>query len=108
MSWFRSIRAMNSVSFFFEGIERFDILGSAKSGVEANECVDLALHIRDTCKNLNLLGLMTIGSFSEEPTRECFDILSECRSKVAAALGVDAAELELSMGMSHDYELAVS
>eukprot|EP00475_Leptophrys_vorax_P020915 TRINITY_DN28678_c0_g1_i2.p2 TRINITY_DN28678_c0_g1~~TRINITY_DN28678_c0_g1_i2.p2 ORF type:complete len:249 (-),score=61.02 TRINITY_DN28678_c0_g1_i2:45-791(-) len=79
----------------------------SKSGVEPSECVELAKHVKENCSNLNLLGLMTIGSFSEEPTRDCFDVLVTCRDKVAEALGVQPSELELSMGMSHDFELAI-
>ena len=37
-----------------------------------------------------------------------FQVLIECRTAVAGALGVAAESLELSMGMSGDYEHAVS
>jgi hypothetical protein len=37
-----------------------------------------------------------------------FVSLSLCRERVAAALGLPADDLELSMGMSGDYEQAVS
>jgi uncharacterized pyridoxal phosphate-containing UPF0001 family protein len=38
----------------------------------------------------------------------CFDTLSECRNAVASSLGIDATTLELSMGMSADFEEAIS
>jgi uncharacterized pyridoxal phosphate-containing UPF0001 family protein len=34
----------------------------AKSGVQPSECLEFAKHIISNCKNLSLLGLMTIGS----------------------------------------------
>lgn len=37
-----------------------------------------------------------------------FQCLVQCRQKVAEVLGVGELELELSMGMSHDFEHAVS
>jgi pyridoxal phosphate enzyme (YggS family) len=80
----------------------------SKSGVDpGKECVALAQFIHTNCKNLNLLGLMTIGSFSDEPSRECFDVLQKCRAEVASELNCAPETLELSMGMSNDFELAV-
>ena len=37
----------------------------------------------------------------------CFDKLAACRAPVAEALGVGPEQLELSMGMSGDYEAAI-
>jgi len=34
--------------------------------------------------------------------------LVDCRQKLASELKVDVEKIELSMGMSHDFELAVS
>lgn len=56
---------------------------------------------------------MTIGAIarSKETTKETknedFVTLREERDRVAAALGLEAAELELSMGMSQDFEGAI-
>ena len=72
-------------------------------GVE--ECVELAsLVAGDECPALRLDGLMTIG---EQGSRGCLEQLVECRSQVCAALAVPPDALELSMGMSGDFELAV-
>ncbi|ORY38646.1 hypothetical protein BCR33DRAFT_720656 [Rhizoclosmatium globosum] len=79
----------------------------SKGGVEPKDCVDVAKHIVERCQNLKLAGLMTIGSWDNshaEGTNPDFKLLTECRDKVKEALGV---ELELSMGMSDDFELAI-
>lgn len=47
---------------------------------------------------------MTIGKFGDPNPEPYFQLLSECRAKVADALSVDRESLELSMGMSGDYE----
>lgn len=47
---------------------------------------------------------MTIGALGD---MECFDRLSACRDAVAAGLGVEPQTLELSMGMSGDFEEAI-
>lgn len=50
---------------------------------------------------------MTIGQPDYTSRPENFVCLTECRAKVAEAIGVDEASLELSMGMSGDFEQAV-
>ena len=49
-------------------------------------------------------GLMTIGAPGDF---SCFDALVRCREEVADALGVEVDSLDLSMGMSGDYESAI-
>lgn len=78
-----------------------------KYGVEPGECVALARHIHEACKHLRLAGLMTIGQPDYSSRPENFSCLAECRRQVAEALGVPESELELSMGMSGDFEQAV-
>jgi pyridoxal phosphate enzyme (YggS family) len=88
----------------------------SKSGVEpdSNELVELSKFIRDECPNLRLQGLMTIGAIarSQATTSETenvdFSRLQETRNRVAGKLGIDAHELELSMGMSEDFEGAIA
>lgn len=79
----------------------------SKHGVEPADAPPLATHIASRCKNLRLAGLMTIGmpDYSSKP--ENFACLSACREKVAEALGMKPEELELSMGMSGDFEQAI-
>lgn len=87
----------------------------SKSGVEPNSLDLLALcrHIRDKCEHLRLLGLMTIGAIARsqattpETENEDFQALKDTRDWVAKELGLGQQELELSMGMSEDFEAAI-
>lgn len=85
----------------------------AKSGVEPADAVTLCRHIIEKCPHLELLGLMTIGAIarSKETTpeneNEDFVCLRDTRDKVAEDLGWDKSKLELSMGMSADFEGAI-
>ncbi|KAK5718563.1 hypothetical protein LTR15_008294 [Elasticomyces elasticus] len=85
-----------------------------KSGVEPGETAALCKHVREKCPHLQLAGLMTIGaiarsreSASADSVNEDFVALRETRDKVASELGVAAEDLELSMGMSSDFEAAI-
>lgn len=79
-----------------------------KFGVEPEKALELARHIHEQCKHLRFAGLMTIGMPDYTSKPENFECLSRCRSEISDALGLDPASLELSMGMSGDYEQAVS
>lgn len=81
----------------------------SKAGVEPGEAaVELAKHIvSEACPNLELLGLMTIGMPDYTSKPENFECLARCRAEVAAALALDEDALDLSMGMSGDFEAAV-
>jgi pyridoxal phosphate enzyme (YggS family) len=86
----------------------------SKSGVEPTETVKLCRFIREKCPRLKLQGLMTIGAIARskatttETENEDFVCLRETRDRVVEDLGL-AAEggLELSMGMSEDFEKAI-
>jgi len=75
----------------------------SKSGVEPNNVVALCQDIVETCPLLEIQGLMTIGAPGD---LTCFDILRDCRDQVKEALNIPS--LELSMGMSGDYEQAIA
>ncbi|KAL2116303.1 hypothetical protein VTJ04DRAFT_8470 [Mycothermus thermophilus] len=86
-----------------------------KSGcTPGDEVVSLCRAIVKDCPNLHLLGLMTIGAIARsvattvEGGNEDFRVLVEQRDLVAKDLGIDANELELSMGMSEDFEGAIA
>ncbi|XP_078493976.1 pyridoxal phosphate homeostasis protein-like [Ciona intestinalis] len=82
----------------------------SKSGVTTSECIELVRHIHKNCSNLKLSGLMTIGSFGYDCTQgpnPDFTMLSECRKTVCKELGIEEKDLQLSMGMSHDYTHAI-
>ncbi|VEU40427.1 unnamed protein product [Pseudo-nitzschia multistriata] len=78
---------------------------ASKSGVSVDESIDLSKHIAENCKRLNLKGVMTIGAPGDV---DCLEQLGICREKVAEALSLETGDLELSMGMSGDYETAIA
>ncbi|KAK9464771.1 hypothetical protein V1512DRAFT_267420 [Lipomyces arxii] len=84
----------------------------SKSGISPEGALPLARYIVNSCPNLKLMGLMTIGSIarsrasSEGEHNQDFTTLVETRAAIEAALGVHG--LELSMGMSSDFEDAIS
>lgn len=84
-----------------------------KSGVEPSEATELCNHVREQCPHLRLQGLMTIGAIarskgaSEGRENEDFIALKEVRKTVAKDLHIDEQDLELSMGMSEDFESAI-
>ncbi|KAK6210871.1 hypothetical protein LQW54_005746 [Pestalotiopsis sp. IQ-011] len=88
----------------------------SKSGCSPGaDTVALCKLVLDECPHLNLLGLMTIGAIarSKETTpeneNEDFLCLKEQRDLVVKELGLEGKqELELSMGMSEDFEGAIA
>ena len=84
-----------------------------KSGCEpGEETLALCRHVREKLPHLELQGLMTIGAIArskevQSAGRENDDFvkLKEVRDEVQKELGGET--LELSMGMSEDYESAV-
>lgn len=78
----------------------------SKHGLVGEESViRLANRIKLEFTGLELKGLMCIG---QEGDKSVFTQLSVLRDKVALELGVEKSSLELSMGMSADFEEAVS
>jgi len=75
-----------------------------KSGLGVEESIELCKHIVENCERLKLKGVMTIGAPGDV---DCLEQLGACRERVAEALG-NESELELSMGMSGDYETAIA
>ncbi|KAI5778937.1 YggS family pyridoxal phosphate enzyme [Geopyxis carbonaria] len=79
-----------------------------KSGCPPSETLSICTHIHNQCSHLILQGLMTIGSLrnsqSGEDTNSEFLMLADIQKSVSSSLGT---ELELSMGMSQDFETAV-
>jgi pyridoxal phosphate enzyme (YggS family) len=84
----------------------------SKSGCQpGHETLEVCRHIKENCEHLKLLGLMTIGAIARskattpETENEDFLALKSERDAVSKELGI---ELELSMGMSDDFEGAIS
>ena len=85
----------------------------SKSGCAPGaDVISLCRAIVNDCPSLHLLGLMTIGAIARsvattaETENEDFKVLAEQRDLVVKELGLER-ELELSMGMSEDFEGAV-
>mmetsp|Transcript_7708 Transcript_7708/g.11074 ORF Transcript_7708/g.11074 Transcript_7708/m.11074 type:complete len:315 (-) Transcript_7708:84-1028(-) len=77
----------------------------SKSGVTpGSQTLELSKHILGNCPNLHLVGLMTIGAPNDT---SCFDVLAKCRDDITTALEL-STPLQLSMGMSGDYEQAIA
>lgn len=79
----------------------------SKSGCEPGEATAIARHIAAQCPALRLSGLMTIGRLDDPDPAPYFKSLRLVRAEVAQALSVPEAELELSMGMSADFPVAI-
>ena len=80
----------------------------AKSGVGASvDEISAILSAAPTLANLEFRGLMTVPPFTEDPegARPYFRKLRELRDEVAKQQGVRLDVL--SMGMSHDFEVAI-
>ncbi|MEO6391763.1 MAG: YggS family pyridoxal phosphate-dependent enzyme [Pyrinomonadaceae bacterium] len=80
---------------------------ASKSGVEPAVVDQLVDTVRDL-EHLSLQGLMTLPPFFDvaDATRPYFQQLRELRDRLAA-VGAFAGTGELSMGMSHDFEVAI-
>eukprot|EP01023_Acetabularia_acetabulum_P013730 TRINITY_DN1663_c0_g1_i4.p2 TRINITY_DN1663_c0_g1~~TRINITY_DN1663_c0_g1_i4.p2 ORF type:complete len:282 (-),score=33.26 TRINITY_DN1663_c0_g1_i4:55-900(-) len=79
----------------------------SKFGVQPEDSVNLAKYIYENCSGLNIKGVMTIGRPDYTSQPQDFECLKECRCKIADVMGVQVEELELSMGMSGDFEQAI-
>ena len=76
-----------------------------KCGINGSAVFELADYIIKNCPHLKFAGLMTIGEIGEA-SRD-FQALIDARTECAGKLNVPPETLELSMGMSADYELAL-
>jgi len=83
---------------------------SAKSGLPPNsQELDEILLLAPTLEHLEVRGLMTVPPFSEDAdrTRPYFRKLRELRDQIAGRR-LPSVDMEvLSMGMSHDFEVAI-
>lgn len=81
-----------------------------KSGIEPSEVIGLYEHIIKSCANLQLEGLMTIGKYGHDySTGPNMDLvrLMECHANVCDTLKLSPATVQVSMGMSNDFDRAV-
>ncbi len=76
----------------------------SKSGVSTTEALDIYQEIKETCPQINLKGVMTIGAHSEDS--KLIQQSFETTHSIYEKLEKENATI-CSMGMSSDYELAI-
>ena len=76
----------------------------SKSGVSTEEAFDIYQQIKETCPNITLKGVMTIGAHSEDT--KLIQQSFETTHSIYEKLGKEGATV-CSMGMSSDYDLAI-
>lgn len=81
---------------------------ATKAGAQVSELASIVERINE-CARVRLAGLMTMPPFAEdaEESRPYFRRLRELRDEWQARGAFTAGTGELSMGMSHDYEVAI-
>ncbi len=81
---------------------------ATKSGVAESEAPKIIAAIRQS-QTLRLTGLMTLPPYSDDPeqARPFFRRLRELRDELRAQGAFDDQGGELSMGMTHDYHVAI-
>jgi len=99
-----------------EGRQSLDVLVQidlggevTKSGIETSELPALLSTLKQ-CNRLRLVGLMTLPPYFENPdcSRPFFKTLRGLRDELQAQEHFACAKGELSMGMSHDFEVAIA
>lgn len=81
---------------------------ATKSGVDENELPQL-IDAVTSCEHLSLIGLMTLPPFFDEAelTRPFFSQLRELRDRYSSRGAFGRQRGELSMGMTHDFQVAI-
>jgi pyridoxal phosphate enzyme (YggS family) len=76
----------------------------SKSGFSSEEAYDMYQTIKETCPNIHLKGVMTIGAHSEDTKliQQSFETTHSIYEKLASY-----GATYCSMGMSSDYQLAI-
>lgn len=81
-----------------------------KSGILPEDAATLVEYIVTHCHNMEFKGLMTIGSLDHslvQGDNPDFLTLVDLCVKVGKKVNINPATIDLSMGMSHDFEHAV-
>lgn len=76
----------------------------SKSGVKSEEAFDIYQQIQETCPQLKLKGVMSIGAHVDD--KKIIQQSFETTHKIYESLNKEGAKI-CSMGMSNDYELAI-
>jgi pyridoxal phosphate enzyme (YggS family) len=86
-----------------------DLAGEeTKSGIGENDLPEIVDYLQQ-CERLKFDGLMVLPPYFEDPekTRPFFERLREIREELVASKAFANVSGELSMGMSHDFEVAI-
>ena len=82
----------------------------SKHGCPPEKTPEIVRHVLEKCENLEFSGLMTIGSIGHDYSSGVnpdFVRLVESRERVCKEVGLRTEQVELSMGMSNDFEHAI-
>lgn len=81
---------------------------ATKFGVAPSKAIELVKEISGL-KGIKVQGLMTMGPFSDDPSdsRPSFRALVDLKNKIRAEGIENVTMRHLSMGMSHDFEIAI-
>ncbi|XP_054165974.1 pyridoxal phosphate homeostasis protein-like [Oppia nitens] len=82
-----------------------------KTGVLPSDVIELVRYVRDECPHLKLTGLMTIGRFGHDwttGTNPDFLTFIDSRNNICETLDIPLDSLELSFGMTADFEQAIA
>src|ERR1041385_2257464 len=100
-----------------EGGKKLDVLIEIKVGQEESKAgipldspeLETLLQSAPQLANLQIRGLMTVPPFTDDPeaARPYFRLLRDLRDKIAARKLPNVEMDMLSMGMSHDFEIAI-
>jgi pyridoxal phosphate enzyme (YggS family) len=79
-----------------------------KSGVDEHDVFDLVEGV-EKCERLKLIGLMSVPPYFEDPeqVRPFFARLRQLRDQLKSRGSFGRGVGELSMGMTHDFEVAI-
>ena len=81
----------------------------SKHGLKRSEVIDFVKDVSEKYKDIHIKGLMTMAPFTEDEyeIREVFRGLKELSLEIKK-LNISNVDMDiLSMGMSHDYEIAI-
>ncbi len=81
----------------------------SKFGVTIDGAGDLVREILDTCENIRIKGLMSVAPIAEDP-RDVKPYFDGVKAKYDELAQIDDSKLDfeyLSMGMSHDFAVAI-
>ncbi|MDR0596666.1 MAG: YggS family pyridoxal phosphate-dependent enzyme [Clostridiales Family XIII bacterium] len=82
----------------------------SKFGVASDDVLRLAAEVVENCRNIRVKGLMTIVPISDDPNevRKYFSEMKLLYDKIGREAACERLDFEwLSMGMTHDFEVAI-